>query len=135
MHRDSPRVWDDSTLDAFFHLLEGACLDLAHPLTRDAEFLAKLFKGHRLFGETARHEDAPLAVATQITDFCMMIPLQANASLVGRTSTCGTVDIRRAEGAAQRIDATKINPCCRPGNRDSNRAPESACPAYRAHLQ
>ena len=70
-------------LDAgrFFHLLEGARLDLAHPLTRDAEFLVKLFKGHRLFGETARHEDAPLAVATQITDFCIMVPLQVSAAV------------------------------------------------------
>ena len=85
--------------------------------------------------ETARHEDAPLAVATPITDFCIMIPLQVNASVVGRASIRETVDIRWAEGAAQRIDATKINLCCRPGNLDSNRAPESACPAYRARLR
>jgi hypothetical protein len=37
MHRDSPRVRDGgaSMLDGFFHLLEGARLDLACPLTRD----------------------------------------------------------------------------------------------------
>ena len=46
-----------------------------------------------------------------------------------------TKNIRWAESAAQRIDAMEINPCCRPGNRGSNRAPESACSVYRARLR
>src|SRR5712672_3316788 len=108
---------------------------LAHPLARDFKFLGELFKFYRQLGETARHEDAPLAVATQITDFCITIPLQVKASVVGRASIRVTVDIRWAEGAAQRIDATEINPCCRPGNRESNLAPESAYSAYRVRLR
>ena len=33
-----------------------------------------------------------------------------------KLSAIEDVDIRRAEGAARRIDATEISPCCRPGN-------------------
>jgi hypothetical protein len=84
---------------------------LAHPLARSSSF-------YRQLGETARHEDAPLAVATQITDFCIKIPFQVSANVIGRASIRGTVDIRWAEGAAQRIDAPEVNPCCRPGNLD-----------------
>src|ERR1700720_3699780 len=48
--------------DAFLHLLEGADLNLANALARYAEFLGKLAERDRLFGETARLENAPLAV-------------------------------------------------------------------------
>src|SRR5260370_21641653 len=48
--------------DRFLHLLEGARLDLAYALARYAEFRGKLFERDRPLGETARLEDAPLAV-------------------------------------------------------------------------
>jgi hypothetical protein len=39
-----------------------------------------------------------------------------NGCAKGKLNAIVDVDIRRAEGAAQRIDATEINLCCRPGN-------------------
>jgi hypothetical protein len=77
-----------------------------------------LFKFLLATRREARHEDAPLAVATQITDFCIKIPFQVSANVIGRAPIRATVDIRWAEGAAQRIDPPEVNPCCRPGNLD-----------------
>src|SRR4029077_12145287 len=44
------------------HLLEGAHLDLAYALTRDAEFPGQLHERDLFLGEPARLEDAPLAL-------------------------------------------------------------------------
>jgi hypothetical protein len=68
--------------------------DWAHPLARSSSF-------YRQLGDTARHEDAPLAVAIQMMDFSIRIPFQVSANVIGRASIRGTVDIRSAEGAAQ----------------------------------
>src|SRR5262249_57586384 len=43
-------------------LLEGAHLDLAHALARDAELLGKLRERDRIVPQPPRLEDAPLAV-------------------------------------------------------------------------
>src|ERR1700730_8019664 len=45
------------------HLLEGAHLDLAHALARDAELHRQILERHRIIGELACFEDAPLALA------------------------------------------------------------------------
>src|SRR5215472_18344510 len=45
------------------HLLEGAHLDLTHALARDAELHRQILERHRIIGELARLEDAPLALA------------------------------------------------------------------------
>jgi hypothetical protein len=47
---------------AVFCTFSKAHLDLARPFARDFKSLGKLFKFYRQLGETARHEDAPLAV-------------------------------------------------------------------------
>src|SRR5262249_55633327 len=44
------------------HLLEGAHLDLAHALARDAELHRQILERDRIVGELARLEDAPLAL-------------------------------------------------------------------------
>ena len=44
-------------------------------------------------------------------------------------------NIRRAEGAARRIEATEISSGCRSGSRGSNRAAESGRTVYRARLR
>src|SRR5262249_17739566 len=51
----------DLALDRGLHLFKGADLDLAHALARHAELGSKIFQRHRLFRETTRLEDAPLA--------------------------------------------------------------------------
>src|SRR5260221_12116629 len=52
----------DAVLHCVLHLLEGAYLDLAHALARDAEFLGQLHERDPFLGEPARLEDAPLAL-------------------------------------------------------------------------
>src|SRR5258707_12242609 len=52
----------DAVLHCVLHLLEGAYLDLAHALARDAEFLGQLHERDPFLGEPARFEDAPLAL-------------------------------------------------------------------------
>ena len=53
----------DRDLRSALHLLEGAHLDLAHPLPRNAELGRKLLQRDRLVGELACLEDTPLARA------------------------------------------------------------------------
>src|SRR5258707_3417427 len=52
----------DAVLHCLLHLLEGAHLDLAHALARDAEFLGQLHERDLFLGEPTRFEDAPLAL-------------------------------------------------------------------------
>src|SRR5260370_18640720 len=51
-----------AVLDCLLHLLEGAHLDLAHALARDAEFLGQFHERDLFLGEPTRFEDAPLAL-------------------------------------------------------------------------
>src|SRR5689334_7358521 len=51
-----------AVLHSVLHLLEGAHLDLAHPLARDAEFPGQLRQRDLFLGEPAALEDAPLAL-------------------------------------------------------------------------
>src|SRR2546428_10073794 len=53
----------DRDLHSPLHLLEGTHLDLAHALARDAELHRQILERHRIIGELARLEDAPLALA------------------------------------------------------------------------
>src|SRR6516225_395023 len=52
----------DAVLHRLLHLLEGAHLDLAHALARDAELVGELLERDRLVNEAARLEDAALAL-------------------------------------------------------------------------
>src|SRR5258706_13498066 len=52
----------DAVLYCVLDLLEGAHLDLAHALARDAEFLGQLRERDLFLGEPTRLEDAPLAL-------------------------------------------------------------------------
>src|SRR3989442_10688990 len=52
----------DAVLHCVLHLREGAHLDLAYALARDAEFLGQLHERDLFLGEPARLEDAPLAL-------------------------------------------------------------------------
>src|SRR3982075_3259183 len=52
----------DAVLHCILHLLEGAHLDLAHALARDAEFLGQLHERDLLLGEPTRFEDSPLVL-------------------------------------------------------------------------
>jgi hypothetical protein len=52
---------DDRT--AFCTFLKARTSLWRHPLARDPEFLGELFERNRIIDETARLEDAPLAVA------------------------------------------------------------------------
>src|SRR3979409_1904090 len=52
----------DAVLHCVLHLLEGAYLDLAHALARDAEFLGQLHERDLFLVESTRFEDAPLAL-------------------------------------------------------------------------
>jgi hypothetical protein len=49
--------------NGFPYFLQGAHLDLPHPLPRDAEFFGKLLERDRLIDKTPPFEDAPLAGA------------------------------------------------------------------------
>src|SRR5260370_4663052 len=53
----------DRDLHGPLHLLEGAHLDLAHALARDAELHREILERHRIIFELACLEDAPLALA------------------------------------------------------------------------
>src|ERR1700720_2939828 len=53
----------DRDLHSPLRLLEGAHLDLTHALARDAELHRQILERHRIIGELARLEDAPLALA------------------------------------------------------------------------
>src|SRR6266702_4048948 len=68
MRRD--RRWGfhggDAVLHRALHLLEGAHLDLAHALARDAEFLGELLERDRVVREPAGFENAPLAIVEHI---------------------------------------------------------------------
>ena len=52
-------------LDSFFHLFEGAHLDLTHALARDAELVGEFFERDRV-GQPARLEDAPFALNSSL---------------------------------------------------------------------
>src|SRR2546428_13489447 len=52
----------DPALHRLLHLLEGAHLDLAHALARDAEFVGEILERDRVVGEAPRLEDAALAL-------------------------------------------------------------------------
>src|SRR5258705_6373550 len=52
----------DVVLHCVLHLREGAHLDLAYALARDAEFLGQLHERDLFLGEPTRLEDAPLAL-------------------------------------------------------------------------
>src|SRR5262249_24545459 len=52
-------------LDCALKLLEGAHLDLAHPLTGYAELAGEILEGGRVILEPALDEDAPLTVVEQ----------------------------------------------------------------------
>src|SRR5205807_337117 len=52
----------DAVLHRLLHLLEGAHLDLAHALARDAEFLGEFFQRDRIVRQPSRLEDATLAL-------------------------------------------------------------------------
>ena len=52
----------DAVLDRLLHFLEGAHLDLAHALARDAELGRQVLKRDRIIRQAARLEDAPLPV-------------------------------------------------------------------------
>src|ERR1035438_6345036 len=64
MHRLGPRALHrgNAVLHRLLHLLEGAHVDLAHALARDAELLGEFRERDRVLGKPARLEDAPLAV-------------------------------------------------------------------------
>jgi hypothetical protein len=51
------------------HLLEGAHLDLAHALARDAELRRQVLKRDRIIRQAARLEDAPLPVVEHAEGF------------------------------------------------------------------
>ena len=53
-------------LHRLLHLLEGAHLDLAHALARDAEFGGEVLERDRVVGEAARLEDAPFALVEHV---------------------------------------------------------------------
>ncbi len=53
-------------LDGLLHLLEGPDLDLADALARDAELGRKVLERHRILGEAAGLEDAPLAIVQRL---------------------------------------------------------------------
>src|SRR2546422_10974594 len=68
MRRDGGRGLHggDAVLHRVLHLLEGAHLDLPHPLARDAELVSKLLERDRIIREAPRLEDAPLALVEHV---------------------------------------------------------------------
>ena len=52
----------DAVLHRLLHLLEGAHLDLARALARDAELVGELRERARVLGQAPPLEDAPLAL-------------------------------------------------------------------------
>jgi hypothetical protein len=68
VHRQRGRfLWlldrGDAGLHRLLHLLEGAHLDLAHALARDAELARQVLERDRVVGQPARLEDAALALS------------------------------------------------------------------------
>src|SRR6476646_11626180 len=61
LQRRRGRQSRDAVLHCILHLREGAHLDLAYALARDAEFLGQLHQRDLFLGEPTRFEDAPLA--------------------------------------------------------------------------
>src|SRR6266568_4660357 len=59
--RDQP-AFDGGGLDRLLQLLEGAHLDLTHPLARDAVLLRQIFEGRRVFLQPALGQDMALAI-------------------------------------------------------------------------
>src|SRR3979409_2759576 len=62
LQRHRGRHRRDAVLHCVLHLREGAHLDLAYALARDAEFLGQLHERDLFLGEPAHLEDAPLAL-------------------------------------------------------------------------
>src|ERR1700686_4338375 len=56
----------DVVLHRLLHLLEGAHLDLAHALARDAEFGGQVLERDRIVGQPARLEDALFALVKYV---------------------------------------------------------------------
>src|SRR5476651_2253441 len=56
----------DTILHRLLHLLEGAHLDLAHALARDAEFGCQILERDRIVRQAARLEDALLAFVEHV---------------------------------------------------------------------
>src|SRR5712691_4602816 len=81
----------DAALHRPLHLLEGAHLDLAHALARDAEFGGQILERDRIVGEPPRLEDAPLPLiehrerlAERLPAVIGFLALRQPALLVGR---------------------------------------------------
>src|ERR1700719_4237573 len=64
----------DRDLHSPLHLLEGTHLDLPHALARDAELHRQILERHRIIGELARLEDAPLALAEHRERLAQRLP-------------------------------------------------------------
>src|ERR1700693_5912679 len=62
LQRRRGRHLRDAVLHCILHLREGAHLDLAYALARDAEFLGQIHERDLFLGEPAHLEDAPLAL-------------------------------------------------------------------------
>src|ERR1017187_4618889 len=56
----------DTILHRLLHLLEGAHLDLAHALARDAEFGCQILERDRIVRQAGPPESAPLAVVEHL---------------------------------------------------------------------
>ena len=72
-------------LRRLLHLLEGARFDLAHTLARDGELGRKLLQRRRLLRQTARFEDAPLALGEHRERFAQGLPAALPLLAVGET--------------------------------------------------
>lgn len=55
-------LFDDGGLDRLLQLLEGAHLDLAHPLARDAVLLRQILKGGRVIAQAPLGQDVAFAI-------------------------------------------------------------------------
>lgn len=76
-----PRCRRDAVLHCVLHLREGAHLDLAYALARDAEFLGQLHERDLFLGEPARLEDAPLALVSTVSALDSVLRRLSNSSL------------------------------------------------------
>ena len=91
----------DAVLDCLLHLLEGAHLDLPHPLARDAEFLGQLLERDRLLGQPPRLEDAPLALIED-GESAVSASRRFSASSLGDQRSPGSCSRRPASPAIRR---------------------------------
>ena len=64
----------DAGFHRLLHLLEGAHLDLAHALARDAELARQVLERDRVVGQPARLEDAPLALVEHVERAGISLP-------------------------------------------------------------